>query len=107
MTDFTKTITDTVPMSVFDRGLTEEDFEEVRKSGPKVVIKNDVPECVLLSPDGYARLIDEIEDARLLALASERMLDFDSSDVLSEAEVLEELGIDAEDLAEADTAEIE
>ena len=107
MTDFTKVITDKVPMSAFDRGLAEEVFEEVRKNGPKIVVENDSPVCVLLSPDGHARLIDEIEDARLLALASERMSDFDSSDVLSEAEVLEELGIDAEDLAEADTVEID
>ena len=32
-------------------------FEEVKKTGAKVVMKNNAPECVLLSPEEYIRLM--------------------------------------------------
>ena len=107
MPDMTNAITNTISISLFNRGLAGKVFEDVKKSGAKVVIKNNAPECVLLSPDEYVKLMDEVNDARLLALATERMANFDESNVLSEAEVLKELGIAAEDLADSDKAEIE
>ena len=62
---------------------------------------------MLLSPDEYVKLMDEVNDARLLALATERMANFDASSVIPEAEALKELGITADDLADADKVEIE
>ena len=62
---------DTVPINQFNRGLAGKIFEDVKKSGAKVVMKNNTAECVLLSPEEYAKLIDEICDARLLLLASD------------------------------------
>jgi PHD/YefM family antitoxin component YafN of YafNO toxin-antitoxin module len=107
MPDMTNAITNTISISLFNRGLAGKVFEDVKRSGAKVVIKNNVPECVLMSPDEYVRLMDEINDARLLALATERMSNYDASRVISEAEVLKELGITADDLADADKVEIE
>ena len=107
MPDMTNAITNTISISLFNRGLAGKVFEDVKKSGAKVVIKNNAPECVLLSPDEYVKLMDEVNDARLLALATERMANFDESKVLSEAEVLKELGITPDDLADSDKAEIE
>ena len=43
----------------------------------KVVMKNNAAECVLMSPQEYVQLIDEVNDARLLAEAAERMTHFD------------------------------
>ena len=107
MPDMTNAITNTISISLFNRGLAGKVFEDVKKSGAKVVIKNNVPECVLLSPDEYVKLMEEVNDARLYALASERMKSFDESSVISESEVLKELGITADDLADADKVEIE
>ena len=44
-------IRNTVPITQFNRGLAGQIFEDVKVSGPKVVIKNNVAECVLISPE--------------------------------------------------------
>ena len=60
-------IQNTVPISSFNKGIAGKIFREVRATGAKVVIKNNVPECVLISPEEYVQLMDELSDARLLA----------------------------------------
>lgn len=68
MADVSGALRSTVPISLFNRGLAGKVFEEVRQQGAKVVMKNNAPECVLLSPEEYLRLIDEVNDAKLAAL---------------------------------------
>lgn len=53
------------------------------------------------------RLIDELNDARLLALANERMSHYDSSTVIAADKVYKELGIASEDLEGFNEVEIE
>lgn len=98
---------DTVPINQFNRGLAGKIFEEVKKSGAKVVMKNNTAECVLLSPEEYAKLIDEICDARLLLLASDRMSRADLSKTVSQEEVSRELGLSAADLLGEEDVELE
>lgn len=62
-------IQNTISISQFNRGLAGKIFQDVKNSGAKVVMKNNAPECVLLSPDEYVSLMDEVNDARLLTLA--------------------------------------
>ena len=100
-------ITNTVPISQFNRGLAGKIFEDVKQSGAKVVMKNNAAECVLLSPEEYVRLIDELNDARLLALANERLAKADPASLISEAEMLQRLGVKEEELAEFDEVDIE
>ena len=100
-------IKNTVPISLFNRGLAGKIFEEVRQGGAKVVMKNNAPECVLLSPEEYVRLIDEINDAKLLALATERMANYDPDTLIPAEEVYRELGINEKDLEDCDEVEIE
>ena len=98
---------DTVPINQFNRGLAGKIFEEVKKSGAKVVMKNNTAECVLLSPEEYAKLIDEICDSRLLLLASDRMSRADLSKTVSQEEVYRELGLSAADLLGEEDVELE
>ena len=63
-------IKNTVPISLFNRGQAGKIFEDVRKNGAKVVMKNNVAECVLLSPEEYVRLMDALNDAKLEAIAA-------------------------------------
>lgn len=98
---------DTVPINQFNRGLAGKIFEEVKKNGAKVVMKNNTAECVLLSPEEYAKLIDEICDARLLLLASDRMSRADLSKTVSQDEVYRELGLSAADLLGDEDVELE
>lgn len=100
-------ITNTVPISQFNRGLAGKIFEDVKQSGAKVVMKNNAAECVLLSPDEYVRLIDELNDARLLALANERLAKADLASFISEEEMWERLGVREEELDGFDEVDIE
>ena len=107
MLNIASAIRDTVPISLFNRGLAGKIFEEVKQSGAKVVMKNNTAECVLLSPDEYLRLIDEVNDARLLSLATERMANFDPAATVSAEALYKELGISHEDVDAVGEVEIE
>lgn len=85
-------IKNTVSISAFNRGLAGKIFNEVKRTGAKVVMKNNTAECVLLSPDEYVRLMDEVNDARLLTIATERMAGYDPSVLISSDDVNHELG---------------
>ena len=74
MASVVSAITNTIPITQFNRGLAGKIFEEVKRSGAKVVMKNNTAECVLLSPEEYVRLMDEVNDARLLTIATEDKL---------------------------------
>lgn len=100
-------ITNTIPISQFNRGLAGQIFEDVRQSGAKVVMKNNAAECVLLSPEAYVRLMDELNDARLLALANERMQSYDPAVLISEEAMDRRLGITEADLDAAGEVEFE
>ena len=99
MANITSAIRDTVPISSFNRGLAGRIFEEVKKDGAKVVMKNNTAECVLLSPDEYTRMADELEDARLLVVALERLSRRDPSETVSWDEMNAHLGLTEKDLA--------
>ena len=80
-------ITDTVSISLFNRGLAGKIFEDVKQAGAKVVIKNNVAECVLLSPSEYMHLLDLVDDIKLLELAIERMNNFDTNNTIKAEEI--------------------
>lgn len=107
MANIASAIRDTISISLFNRGLAGKIFEEVKHSGAKVVMKNNAAECVLLSPEEYIRLMDEVNDARLLTIAAERMAHYDPTTTLSEEEMNARLGITADDLADFEGVEIE
>ena len=70
-------------------------------------MKNNAPECVLLSPDEYVSLMDEVNDARLLTLAVKRMEKFNPEETIPEEQVMKELGITDDDLTDFDEVEFE
>ncbi|MBQ9521731.1 MAG: type II toxin-antitoxin system Phd/YefM family antitoxin [Oscillospiraceae bacterium] len=98
MVNVASAIRDTVPISSFNRGLAGRIFEEVKKNGAKVVIKNNSAECVLLSPDEYIRMSDELHDARMLAVSLERLTRYNPSETVSWHDMNARLGIDENDL---------
>jgi len=99
------TMNSIVPITRFNRGEASKIFEEVAATGAKVVLKNNVPACVLLSPEEYTRLIDALEDQALLYEAEARLA-LDDGKLRSHAEVMENLGITKEDLEDVE-AELE
>lgn len=97
----------TVSISLFNRGLAGKIFSDVKQSGAKVVMKNNAPECVLISPQEYIDLINEVNDARMLMLANQRMQNYNPDETLSLKEVKEILGITDDELMEIDEVEFE
>lgn len=107
MPNISSAIRDTISISLFNRGLAGKIFEDVKQSGAKVVMKNNVAECVLLSPDEYIRLMDEVNDARLLSIATERLSHYDPSAVIPAEQVYNELGITEKALADCGEVDLE
>jgi len=90
-----------VPITRFNRGEANKIFEEVKTSGCKVVVKNNTPACVLLTPERYQEMVDMLEDQYLLALAEERERN-DTGETHTFEEVLAEDGLTIADLEAMD-----
>lgn len=96
----------TVSISDFNRGLAGRIFDEVKSKGSKVVLKNNSPECVLLSPDEYSRLMDELEDARDLMLAKSR-IESAKEETISKEEFETRFKVDFDDIEPLSEEEFE
>ena len=107
MTTLSNAIKNTVSISLFNKGLAGKVFDEVKKTGAKLVIKNNKPEAIIMSPKEYINLVDELNDAKLLAEATLRMQNADLNKTISQEEVMKELGLTQADLDEMDDVEIE
>lgn len=88
-----------VSISDFSRIGATKIFDDVNKSGCKIVLKNNSPACVLMSPDRYRTLIDELEDMRVCALASERLAN-DTETTYSHEDVWGKYNISDEELVD-------
>lgn len=107
MSSIRSAIENTISISLFNRGLAGKIFDDVKNHGAKVVMKNNIPECVLLSPDEYIRLLDEANDARLLNAATERMSHFEPEKLITQAQVDQELGFSPSDYENTDDIDFE
>ena len=94
-------IRDTIPISQFNRGQAGQIFRYVHDTGAKVVMKNNVAEGVILSPEEYTQLIDELADAQLEIEALRRLSEIDeTTELIPHSEVLRSLGLTESDLDE-------
>jgi PHD/YefM family antitoxin component YafN of YafNO toxin-antitoxin module len=95
-----------VPISRFNKGEANKIFDEVRSSGFKVVVKNNAPACVLLTPERYQEIMDMLDDRYLLAVAEERLKN-DKGVTYSSEEILADNGLTQEDIDAMEDVEIE
>ena len=100
-------INSTVPISQFNRGLAGKIFTDVKANGPKVVMKNNEAEVVILSPEQYVEMMDILNDYELLSLAIERMEHYDPATLISEEKVWERLHITQDELEAVGEVEFE
>ena len=107
MNSIRSAIENTIPMSLFNRGLAGKIFDEVKRYGAKVVMKNNTPECVLLSPEEYIQLLDEVNEARLLTLATQRMSHFNPDTLISQEQIDKEFNFIPSDYENTDDIEFE
>ncbi len=85
-----------IPISRFNKGEANKIFAEVKDKGIRIVVKNNVPECVLISPDEYQKMIEDYEDMKLLALAEKRLAD--DAAPISHKEMLKKMGFTESEL---------
>ena len=104
MTNFTTVLKNMIPFFEFNRGQAGKIFDEVKNNGAKIVVKNNKPECVLVSVNDYIKMVDEINDNRALLMATDRMSDFSENikDTFSQEEVEQLLGIDISNYEEVE-----
>lgn len=72
-----------------------------------VATKNNVAECVLLSPENYISIMDELSDAQLLITVYQRLAHYNPKDLLTEEDICKHLGIDDNSLNDFDNVDIE
>ena len=101
------TMKNMVSVSAFNKGEAGAIFSSVKRTGePKLVLRRNEPECVLVSPDAYIRLMNELEDLRDYQQAVER-LNASKGETISFADVLKEDGITEADLDKMEDVEFE
>ena len=87
-----------VPISCFDKGGASRVFDAVEHDGLMIVMENDHPVCVLLSPKQYEAMIEMLSDTLLLEEAESRMAMNDDTKNISQEEIMRTLGINQEEL---------
>ena len=87
-----------IPISRFNKGEANKIFDEVRETGFKIVLKNNTPACVLLTPENYEEMLEIIEDYKLLIEAENRTVNSKIEDYIPTNRVLSELGINQKEL---------
>ncbi|MDO8970022.1 MAG: hypothetical protein Q7U74_04985 [Saprospiraceae bacterium] len=91
-----------VPITRFNRGEASKIFEEVSENGFKIVLKNNIPACVLVKPERYEAMVETLEDYALFFEAEKRMKNAESAGLISNEQVLKALGISESDLDDID-----
>ena len=90
-----------VPISRSNKGEAGKIFDEVTKEGAKVVIKNNIPTCILINPNDYENVLEELENYKLYVEAEKR-LNSSSYKTMSEKDVMSNLGISEDDIDETE-----
>ena len=90
-----------VPISRFNKGEAGKIFDEVTKESVKVVIKNNIPTCILINPNDYENVLEELENYKLYVEAEKR-LNSSSYKTMSEKDVMSNLGISEDDIDETE-----
>ncbi len=91
-----------VPITRFNKGEANRIFEEVESSGTKIVMKNNRPACVLMSPNQYESLIEMLSDYIMQEEAESRMAHYNPEESMSQEALMRELGITRADLDDVD-----
>ena len=90
-----------VSITQFNRGQASRIFDRLHTERHLVVLKNNQPEAIILSPAEYSRLSEIEEDYMLLLEATERLAKNTAPGTPLE-DVMKELGISDEELADSE-----
>lgn len=85
-----------IPISLFNKGQANKIFSDVKKFGTKIVVKNNAPECILMSPQSYQQMMEEYENAILATEAEKRLAN--KTEYISHEDAMRDFGLDSSDL---------
>lgn len=103
----TETLRSLVSISQFSKGQATQIFDRLKNEKQLVVLKNNAPAAILLSPAEFSRLMDMEENYRLITLAQERLDGKNLEKARKESDVMKSLGITQADIDAAGDVEIE
>lgn len=96
-----------IPITQFNRGQASRIFDRLRTEKQLIVLKNNQPSAVILSPEEYERLSEIEENYLLLMEASERLKRSESKESIPFETVLAHLGITEQEIDEMEEEDIE
>lgn len=102
-----KVLKSLVPITQFNRGQASRIFERLLSEPQLIVLKNNQPSAVILSPEEYERLSEIEENYILLMEAAERLANMGEKPPQSFESVMSNLGINKQDLEGWENVEIE
>lgn len=96
-----------IPISQFNKGQAAKIFDRLNSEKELIVLKNNQPSAVILSPEEYTRLTEIEENYFLLLEANRRIEENGDKKTVSLDSVMDHLGISKEELLDAEDADIE
>ena len=96
-----------VSITRFNKGQASKIFDRLKTERRIIVLKNNVPSAIILSPDEYMRLLEIEEDSILLKLAEQRLANYKPGDGILYEEALGQMGLTHKDVENAEDVEIE
>ena len=102
-----ETLNSLVSITQFNKGQASKIFDRLSSEKQLIVLKNNVPSAVIISPDEYIRLSEIAEDYFLLTEAQERLKNNMGKKNLSFEEVMQNYGLTEEEIENAEDLEIE
>ena len=96
-----------VSVSDFNKGDAGKIFDSVKFTNtPKLVLRRNEPECVLMSPKNYQEIMEELENLRDYKLATERLKEAEGAPRIPQEEILKDLNITQEMIDNAEDIEL-
>lgn len=96
-----------VSISQFNKGQAAKIFDRLHSERELIVLKNNQPSAIILSPEEYTRLTEIEEDYFLLLEANKRMEDSKNIKTVSFDSVMKNLGISENELSDLGDIDIE
>lgn len=96
-----------VPISQFNKGQAAKIFDRLRYENELIVLKNNQPSAIILSPEEYARLAEIEEDYFLLLEANKRIEENRNNKTIAFDSVMSNLGISEDELLDMESVDIE
>jgi PHD/YefM family antitoxin component YafN of YafNO toxin-antitoxin module len=100
-----ETLNSLVSITQFNKGQASKIFDRLQNENQLIVLKNNVPTAVIISPSEYIHLSEIAENYQLLLEAQERLAK--DSQTLTFEEVMQNCGVSQSDLDNAEELEIE